>query len=51
MQDPANRMNVLPDNPAANDTVDLGFAAPVVNTWDLLNNIGGMGGQMCYIYD
>ncbi|KAF4637486.1 hypothetical protein G7Y89_g594 [Cudoniella acicularis] len=41
MQDPENRMNVLPSNPAANDTVNLKWLTPTVNTWDTVNNIGG----------
>ncbi|KAE9363228.1 Di-copper centre-containing protein [Stipitochalara longipes BDJ] len=50
MQDPDNRMNVLPGSPSANDTVDLQWTAKVTNTFGLLNNIGGNDGQFCYIY-
>jgi tyrosinase len=50
MQDPENRMGVLPSNPPATDTVDLGFAAKVAKTYDLNNNIGGYDGQFCFIY-
>ncbi|PMD34560.1 Di-copper centre-containing protein [Hyaloscypha variabilis F] len=50
MQDPEKRMSVLPSNPPATDTVDLGFAAKVAKTYDLNNNIGGYDGQFCFIY-
>ncbi|KAL5380133.1 hypothetical protein DPSP01_007936 [Paraphaeosphaeria sporulosa] len=50
MQDPENRMNVLPDTPAKDDYVDLNWTANRTNTWDLLDSIGGMGGEFCYIY-
>lgn len=50
MQDPDNRMNVLSENPPKNDTVDLKWTAPPTKTWDLMNNIGGMNGELCYIY-
>ncbi|KAH8653070.1 hypothetical protein BGZ60DRAFT_533264 [Tricladium varicosporioides] len=50
MQDPENRMNVLPGNAPKNDTVDLKWTAKVGKTWDLLNNIGGHGGEFCFIY-
>ncbi|KAH7381499.1 hypothetical protein DE146DRAFT_637229 [Phaeosphaeria sp. MPI-PUGE-AT-0046c] len=50
MQDPEKRMNVLPETPATDDFVDLNWTANKTNTWDLLDSIGGMGGQFCYIY-
>jgi len=50
MQDPEKRMGVLPSNPPATDTVDIGFAAKVAKTYDLNNNIGGYNGQFCFIY-
>jgi tyrosinase len=50
MLDPENRMNVLPANTPANDTVDLKWTAKVAQTWDLVNNIGGSNGDFCYIY-
>lgn len=50
MQDPENRMNVLPGNAPANDTVDLKWTAKPVRTWDMLTNIGGNNGSFCYIY-
>jgi tyrosinase len=50
MQDPENRMNVLPETPPKDDVVDLNWTAKKANTWDLLDSIGGMGGEFCYIY-
>ena len=50
MQDPENRMNVLPGNPPATDTVDLKWTAKPGKTWDMVNSIGGHDGQFCYIY-
>ncbi|ORY12827.1 hypothetical protein BCR34DRAFT_481904 [Clohesyomyces aquaticus] len=50
MQDPENRMNKVPGNPPADDIVDLGWTAGPVSMWDLMTNIGGNGGQFCYIY-
>ena len=50
MQDPENRMNVLPENPPADDFIDLNWTASRVNTWDQNDSIGGNGGQYCYIY-
>ncbi|KAF2679670.1 Di-copper centre-containing protein [Lentithecium fluviatile CBS 122367] len=50
MQDPENRMNVLPENPPKDDFVDLNWTAKKVATWDLVDSIGGMGGEFCYIY-
>ena len=50
MQDPEKRMNVLPDTPAKDDYVDLNWTANRTDTWDLLDSIGGRGGQFCYIY-
>ncbi|KAG9231566.1 hypothetical protein BJ875DRAFT_443990 [Amylocarpus encephaloides] len=50
MQDPENRMNVIPDMPPNTDTINLHWTAKTVNTYDVLNNIGGMGGEFCYIY-
>jgi tyrosinase len=50
MQDPDNRMAVLPGNAPLNDTVDLKWTAKVGKTWDMLTNIGGNGGDFCYIY-
>lgn len=50
MQDPENRMNVLPDNPPKNDIVDLNWTAGQGNTWDLNDSIGGYDGKFCYIY-
>ncbi|KAF2638844.1 Di-copper centre-containing protein [Massarina eburnea CBS 473.64] len=50
MQDPENRMNVLPENPPKDDFVDLNWTAKRVNTWDLMDSIGGNGGEFCYIY-
>jgi tyrosinase len=50
MQDPENRMHVLPENPPKDDVVDLNWTAKKVDTWDLVDSVGGMGGEMCYIY-
>jgi len=50
MQDPENRMNVLPGEPPANDTVNLKWTAKAAKTWDMTNNIGGNSGEFCYIY-
>ncbi len=50
MQEPENRMNVLPGNAPANDTVDLKWTAKPAATWDMLTNIGGKNGDFCYIY-
>ena len=50
MQDPEKRMNVLPDNPAKDDFIDLNWTVNRTNTWDTLDSIGGMGGEFCYIY-
>lgn len=50
MQDPEKRMNALPDTPAKDDFIDLNWTANRTNTWDLLDSIGGMGGEFCYIY-
>jgi tyrosinase len=50
MQDPENRMNVLPENPAEDDFVDLNWTAEKAGTWDLVNSVGGMSGKFCYIY-
>lgn len=50
MQDPEKRMNVLPETPAQDDYVDLNWTANRTNTWGLLDSIGGMDGQFCYIY-
>ncbi|KAF2824959.1 Di-copper centre-containing protein [Ophiobolus disseminans] len=50
MQDPENRMNVLPESPAKDDFVDLNWTAKRADTWDLVDSIGGMGGEFCYIY-
>ncbi|KAF2205686.1 Di-copper centre-containing protein [Delitschia confertaspora ATCC 74209] len=63
MQDPENRMNVVPGTPNAtipgyaggpalpDDGVDLNWSAPKAWVRDLLTNIGGFEGQFCYIYD
>ncbi|KAF2185557.1 Di-copper centre-containing protein [Zopfia rhizophila CBS 207.26] len=51
MQDPEKRMNVVPGKPKADDKVKLGWFAPDALTSDLFTNIGGFGGQFCYIYD
>ncbi|KAF2656373.1 Di-copper centre-containing protein [Lophiostoma macrostomum CBS 122681] len=50
MQDPENRMNVLPENPPADDFIDLNWTASRVSTWDMNDSIGGNGGEFCYIY-
>ncbi|CAO2651716.1 Nn.00g042860.m01.CDS01 [Neocucurbitaria sp. VM-36] len=50
MQDPENRMNVLPENPPKGDIVDLNWTAAKGNTWDLNDSIGGYDGKFCYIY-
>lgn len=50
MQDPEKRMGVLPETPAQDDYVDLNWTANRTNTWGLLDSIGGMGGEFCYIY-
>ncbi|CAI6333741.1 unnamed protein product [Periconia digitata] len=50
MQDPETRMDVLPEKPARDDFVDLNWTAGRANTWDLLDSIGGNGGDFCYIY-
>lgn len=50
MQDPDNRMGVLPGNAPLNDTIDLKWTAPPTKTWDMLTNIGGNHGDLCYIY-
>ncbi|PSN60925.1 Di-copper centre-containing protein [Corynespora cassiicola Philippines] len=50
MQDPERRMDVLPDSPAPDDFVDLGWTAERADTWDLLDSVGGNGGRFCYIY-
>jgi hypothetical protein len=38
-------MNALPGNPLVNDIVELKLAARLENTWDLLSNIIGNGGE------
>jgi tyrosinase len=50
MQDPEKRMNVLPENPPRDDVIDLNWTAKKVDTWDTVDSVGGMGGEMCYIY-
>ena len=50
MQDPENRINVLPESPAKDDFVDLNWTAKRADTWDLVDSVGGMGGEFCYIY-
>jgi tyrosinase len=50
MQDPENRMNVLPGDPRADDYVDLNWSAERGKTWDLVDSIGGYDGKFCYIY-
>jgi len=50
MQDPDNRMSVLPGNAPIDDTIDLKWTAEVAKSYDLTNNIGGLNGQLCYIY-
>lgn len=50
MQDPENRMNVLPGSPSVNDTIELKWIAKTVQTFDMNTNIGGNGGEFCYIY-
>lgn len=50
MQDPENRMNVLPGNPPLDDFVDLEWTAKRGNTFDLNDSIGGYNGEFCYIY-
>lgn len=51
MQDPEKRMGVLPDNPPADDFVDLNWiGTKKANTYDLNDSIGGYGGEFCYIY-
>ncbi|KAF2799260.1 Di-copper centre-containing protein [Melanomma pulvis-pyrius CBS 109.77] len=50
MQDPENRMNQLPENPAKDDFVDLNWTAERADTWDLVDSIGGHKGAFCYIY-
>ncbi|ORY69010.1 uncharacterized protein BCR38DRAFT_406885 [Pseudomassariella vexata] len=51
MQDPENRMHVVPGSPPADDIVDLAWVAPPTLLSDLLTNIGGNDGDFCYIYD
>lgn len=50
MQDPDKRMNVLTAKPPKDDVVDLNWTAKKANTWDLVDSVGGMGGEFCYIY-
>jgi tyrosinase len=50
MQDPENRMGVLPENPPKDDFVDLNWTAGREDTYDLNDSIGGAGGKFCYIY-
>ena len=64
MQDPENRMHVVPGTPnpdipgyaggpaKPDDEVDLGWSAPSkAMVSDLLTNMGGYDGRFCYIYD
>lgn len=60
MQDPENRVNLIPGGAAMNMThgkrgmedviVDLGWTAPPVKLVDLNDQLGGNGGQFCYYY-
>lgn len=51
MQDPENRMGVLPGNPPKNDIVSLNWiGTKATNTFDLNDSIGGYNGEFCYIY-
>ena len=50
MQDPENRMDVLPGNPPRDDFVDLEWTAKRGDTFDLNDSIGGYNGEFCYIY-
>lgn len=43
--------NVPPSrNATLDDDVDLGYIAPAVKLGSLLNTMGGLGGEFCYIY-
>ena len=60
MQDPENRVNLIPGGAAMNMThgkrgmedviVDLGWTAPPVKLVDLNDQLGGNGGQFYYYY-
>ncbi len=43
--------NVPPSrNATLDDDVDLGYIAPAVKLGSLLDTLGGLGGEFCYIY-
>ncbi len=63
MQDPENRINAIPDSSGAmphqhtlrrdnpgDAMVDLAWIAPPVKLSELNDQLGGNGGQICYIY-
>lgn len=65
MQDPENRVDAVPgqaaiempgmERPEGEEdihkvVVDLGWTAPGVKLMDLNEQMGGLGGEMCYIY-
>ncbi|KAK3306517.1 uncharacterized protein B0T15DRAFT_527438 [Chaetomium strumarium] len=57
MQDPSSRLTQVAGSVAGSrrqgkgtDLVDLGINAPAVAINDLLDTMGGLDGQMCYIY-
>lgn len=64
MQDPDNRVDLIPGTAAmpmgpmknrragnpGDSVVDLGWTAPPVKLSELNDQLGGNGGQFCYIY-
>ena len=64
MQDPENRVDAVPGNADSgmpghahgkrqdiyDAVVDLGWTAPAVKLMDLNEQMGGLGGELCYIY-